>query len=186
EIGATYVLAYTGTTEENDALTLNFEEVEEMEANVPYAIIIEGEDVTLPVFENKTIVEPNDLTVSDAYFSFVGTYTDFGRQNSIVKLGDYIAGVTSFKKASGGNRIAAYRAYFRQETETGAKLVFNFAGHDISNVGDLVSEDGGFVDGINQASVESADSEVYNLQGIRVKKANKGVYIQNGKKVVIK
>lgn len=186
EIGATYVLAYTGTTEENDALTLNFEEVEEMEANVPYAIIIEGEDVTLPVFENKTIVEPNDLTVSDANFSFVGTYTDFGRQNSIVKLGDYIAGVTSFKKASGGNRIAAYRAYFRKETETGAKLVFNFAGHDISNVGDLVSEDGGFVDGINQASVESADSEVYNLQGIRVKKANKGVYIQNGKKVVIK
>ncbi|MBR6938936.1 MAG: Ig-like domain-containing protein [Prevotella sp.] len=186
EIGATYVLAYTGTTEENDALTLNFEEVEEMEANVPYAIIIEGEDVTLPVFENKTIVEPNDLTVSDANFSFVGTYTDFGRQNSIVKLGDYIAGVTSFKKASGGNRIAAYRAYFRQETETGAKLVFNFAGHDISNVGDLVSEDGGFVDGINQASVESSDSEVYNLQGIRVKKANKGVYIQNGKKVVIK
>lgn len=186
EIGATYVLAYTGTTEENDALTLNFEEVEEMEANVPYAIIIEGEDVTLPVFMNKTIVEPNDLTVSDANFSFVGTYTDFGRQNSIVKLGDYIAGVTSFKKASGGNRIAAYRAYFRQETETGAKLVFNFAGHDISNVGDLVSEDGGFVDGINQASVESADSEVYNLQGIRVKKANKGVYIQNGKKVVIK
>ena len=186
EIGATYVLAYTGTTEENDALTLNFEEVEEMEANVPYAIIIEGEDVTLPVFENKTIVEPNDLTVSNANFSFVGTYTDFGRQNSIVKLGDYIAGVTSFKKASGGNRIAAYRAYFRQETETGAKLVFNFAGHDISNVGDLVSEDGGFVDGINQASVESADSEVYNLQGIRVKKANKGVYIQNGKKVVIK
>ena len=186
EIGATYVLAYTGTTEENDALTLNFEEVEEMEANVPYAIIIEGEDVTLPVFENKTIVEPNDLTVSDANFSFVGTYTDFGRQNSIVKLGDYIAGVTSFKKAAGGNRIAAYRAYFRQETETGAKLVFNFAGHDISNVGDLVSEDGGFVDGINQASIESANSEVYNLQGIRVKKANKGVYIQNGKKVVIK
>ena len=186
EIGATYVLAYTGTTEENDALTLNFEEVEEMEANVPYAIIIEGEDVTLPVFENKTIVEPNDLTVSDANFSFVGTYTDFGRQNSIVKLGDYIAGVTSFKKAAGGNRIAAYRAYFRQETETGAKLVFNFAGHDISNVGDLVSEDGGFVDGINQASVESTNSEVYNLQGIRVKKANKGVYIQNGKKVVIK
>ena len=186
EIGATYVLAYTGTTEENDALTLNFEEVEEMEANVPYAIIIEGENVTLPVFENKTIVEPNDLTVNDANFSFVGTYTDFGRQNSIVKLGDYIAGVTSFKKAAGGNRIAAYRAYFRQETETGAKLVFNFAGHDISNVGDLVSEDGGFVDGINQASVESTNSEVYNLQGIRVKKANKGVYIQNGKKVVIK
>ena len=36
------------------------------------------------------------------------------------------------------------------------------------------SEDGGFVDGINQASVESTNSEVYNLQGIRVKKANKG------------
>ena len=184
EIGATYVLAYTGTTEENDALTLNFTEVEEVEANVPYAIIIEGEDVDLPVFENKTVVEPNDLTVSDANYSFVGTYGDFGKNNDIVQAGDYIAGVSAFKKASGGNRVAAYRAYLKNNGNASPRLVFNFAGINLDN--ELVSEDGGFADGINQATVNSASSDIYNLQGVRVQKATKGVYIQNGKKVIIK
>jgi hypothetical protein len=63
-------------------------------------------------------------------------------------------------------------------------LSFNFAGIVIE--GTTVSEDGGFVDGINQAEADASSGEVYNLQGIRVKKATKGVYIQNGKKVVVK
>ena len=186
EIGASYVLAYTGTTEEDGVFTLNFKEVEEMEANVPYAIIIENvEYVTLPVFENKTIVAPNELTVSDDNFSFVGTYSDFGKKNSIVKNGDYIAGETAFKKAAGGNRIAAYRAYFKNHTGNSAvMLAFNFAGIVITEK--VVSDDGGFIDGINQAEADATNGEVYNLQGVRVKSATKGVYIQNGKKVVIK
>ena len=164
--------------------TLNFQEVSDLEANVPYAVIIEGDDISLPVFENKIVVEPNDLTVSDENFSFVGTYTDFGKNNEIVQAGDYIAGAAKFKKASGGNRVAAYRAYFKNNGNASAKLVFNFGGINID--GDLVSEDGGFTDGINQVAVDSATGHVYNLQGIRVKNATKGVYIQNGKKVVIK
>ena len=185
EINATYVLAYTGTTEDDGVYTLNFQEVSDLEANVPYAIIIEGDDISLPVFENKTVVEANDLTVSDDNFSFVGTYTDFGKNNAIVKNGDYVAGASKFKKAAGGNRVAAYRAYFKNHTGNSAVMVaFNFAGIVLEEK--VVSEDGGFVDGIDLNSVNAAESEIYNLQGIRVKKATKGVYIQNGKKVVVK
>ncbi|MBO4316461.1 MAG: hypothetical protein J5867_10945, partial [Prevotella sp.] len=185
EIGATYVLTYTGTTEDDGVYTLNFQEVSDLEANVPYAVIIEGEDISLPVFENKTIVEANDLTVSDDNFSYVGTYTDFGKNNSVVKNGDYVAGATKFKKATGGNRVAAYRAYFKNHTgNSAAKLAFNFAGVVMDD--DNVSEDGGLLDGINQAAADASNSEIYNLQGICVKKATKGVYIQNGKKVVVK
>ena len=189
EIGATNVLSYTGTTEEDGFVTLNFAEVEQLEPNVPYAIIIEGEDVNLPVFENKTIVAPDELTVYDenGQFNFVGTYNDFGRNNTIVLEGDYIAGVNKFNKVNGGNRIAAYRAYFKHLTDSGAKLAFNFAGHVISNNEDLVSEDGGFVDGINQvATSDEAIGKVYNLQGIRIKNVTKGIYIQNGKKFIMK
>ena len=184
EINATYVLRYTGTTEEDGVFTLNFEEVSDLQANVPYAVIIEADDISLPVFENKTVVEADDLTVSDDNFSFVGTYTDFGKNNSIVKNGDYVAGAAKFKKAAGGNRVAAYRAYFKNHTgNSAAMLAFNFAG---INIGSIVSEDGGFVDGINQANADAAEGAIYNVQGIRVKNATKGVYIQNGKKVVVK
>ncbi|MBQ5981443.1 MAG: InlB B-repeat-containing protein [Prevotella sp.] len=47
-----------------------------------------------------------------------------------------------------------------------------------------ISEDGGFVDGVNAVENNPADETVYNLQGIRVKNASKGVFIVNGKKVI--
>ena len=50
---------------------------------------------------------------------------------------------------------------------------------------DFVSEDGGFVDGINEVKAESKQ-EYYNLNGTRVNTLRKGIYIVGGKKVVIK
>lgn len=48
-------------------------------------------------------------------------------------------------------------------------------------------EDDQVVTGINAAETEKADSgEYYNLQGIRVVPTQKGIYIHNGKKVIIK
>ena len=46
----------------------------------------------------------------------------------------------------------------------------------------------GDASGINAITngAQSADGSVYNLQGIRVTNPTKGVYIQNGKKYVIK
>ena len=49
----------------------------------------------------------------------------------------------------------------------------------------LVSEDAGIVDGIEE--VETNDEYVfYNLNGVRVYRPTKGVYILNGKKVIVK
>ena len=52
--------------------------------------------------------------------------------------------------------------------------------------GDLVSEDGGFPDGIKEVEQTANDGVFYNLNGIRVNTPSKGVYIINGKKVVVK
>lgn len=53
--------------------------------------------------------------------------------------------------------------------------------------GDLVSEDGGFSDGINEVEqVSTTGDKVYNLNGVQVNALSKGVYIINGKKVVVK
>ena len=40
--------------------------------------------------------------------------------------------------------------------------------------------------GINEIATDAEDSPIYNLQGIKTKTAKKGVYIQNGRKVVVK
>ena len=50
----------------------------------------------------------------------------------------------------------------------------------------FVSEDGGFVDGINNLSGDDAQGDYYDLQGRRVATPRHGVYIQDGKKRVVK
>ena len=55
-----------------------------------------------------------------------------------------------------------------------------FAGDD-----SLVSDDGGFVDGINEVQTTD-DNVIYDLNGLRVSTLRKGIYVVNGKKVVIK
>lgn len=56
----------------------------------------------------------------------------------------------------------------------------------LGTAGDLVSEDGGFVDGINEVTASDSKKEYFNLNGTRVNSLRKGIYIVGGKKVVIK
>ena len=50
-----------------------------------------------------------------------------------------------------------------------------------------ISEDGGFVDGINSVEQNvSFNGEFYSVSGVRVAHPTKGIYIVNGKKVLVK
>ncbi len=51
---------------------------------------------------------------------------------------------------------------------------------------DVVSEDGGFPDGIDEVKANDGKTEIYNLNGMRVNSLRKGIYIVNGKKVIVK
>ncbi len=51
----------------------------------------------------------------------------------------------------------------------------------------IVSDDGGFVDGISEVQTTDNDGvEFYNLNGMRVNTPRKGIYIMNGRKVTVK
>ena len=177
EINATYVLRYTGTTEEDGVFCFNFEEVSDLEANVPYVVIIDADDISLPIFENKEVTPSDNLTVEDenGNYDFVGTYTCWTKnENSPIVHGDYIAGEKAFKKAKGGNGLKAYRAYLKRNGEYDpANVSFNFNGEVITGI----------------EAVELLDrmsGEYYNLNGQRVGTPQHGIYIKNGKKIVVK
>ena len=147
ELGAATVLEYTGTTEEDGGLTLNFREVESiddvvtLQANIPYAVFVDAdqeENLTFGVkninpgggwYDGYTIHDPNQK------FDFVGTYSEWEQNdNSPIVAGDYIAGAHAFKKAKGGNGLKAYRAYLRKTGETDAKASFNFGGTIVNGI----------------------------------------------------
>ena len=76
----------------------------------------------------------------------------------------------------------AHKAYLALTAEEANGVKF-FA---LGTAGDLVSEDGGFVDGINEVTASDSKKEYFNLNGTRVNSLRKGIYIVGGKKVVIK
>ena len=177
EIGASKVLQFEGAEKEDENSTkvvLEFSVTENLSPNTPYVVITEDE-VTLPIFKNKTVVEPTNLTVNGVEFSFVGTYKD---GTDFVEAGDYIANASQgkFLKAAGGNRLKAYRAYLKKMTENTPVNELN------------VSVDGEFVDGIMAVEIlrEMGVENIYNLNGQKVSHTQKGVYIVNGRKVVVK
>ena len=79
-------------------------------------------------------------------------------------------GVLGFYKAN-GRKVAAGKAYLRMQTGSGAAEFIGFDGE---------------VTAIESLTADKADNEIFDLQGRRVAKAAKGVYIVNGKKVVLK
>lgn len=175
ELGAETILEYTGTTTNSDNIVLNFKEVETLSPNVPYAILMTAE-AALPVFENKTLIAPTDLTVTDANgnYNFVGTYTCWTKDvDSPIVNGDYVAGAEEFKKAKGGNGLKAYRAYLKNTSGESTNIAFNF--------------NGDIIDGIEAVEIFNRMSgDIYNINGQKVSHTQKGVYIINGKKVVVK
>ena len=119
------------------------------------------------------MVEANDLTVSDNEYSFVGTYTAYEAGKSPIVEGDLIAGVEEFVKANGGNKIRAYRAYMKKVGDSEASVAFI--------IDDTV------VDGIEAVQMlEEMTGDIYNLNGQKVDRAQRGIYIINGKKVLVK
>lgn len=181
ELGAATVLEYTGTTVEVDGLTLNFKEVAPvdgvvtLQANTPYAVFADADQEEDLTFGTKNIAPAEDLTVADnnGEFDFVGTYTDLVKGNEVVVAGDYVAGAQAFKKAKGGNRVAAYRAYLKKVGTSEAKISFNFGGT--------------IVDGIEAVELlNNLSGDIFNLNGQKLQKTQKGINIVNGKKVLVK
>ena len=152
--------------------------VDELEAGAPYIIKWDGDgtnNIVEPVFTGVTIentLAPVSLLSNQV--NFIGYYDAFeipaNDQNT------YYMTANNTLKTTGVNRtLKACRAYFQLSISGGAREF-------ILNFGD------GETTGINQVECEvNGNDAIYDLQGRRVVNTNKkGLFIQNGKKVVIK
>lgn len=78
---------------------------------------------------------------------------------------------TFFKVGTNGITVPNNNAYLSIPTSAAAKDVIFLGGEST---------------GINNVDADAETGDIYNISGVKVKKAQKGVYIQNGKKVIIK
>lgn len=90
-----------------------------------------------------------------------------------------------------GKDISLYDGYDPYTTEAGAKasLVFDYDVEKYGMIWPLIKDEGltGVTTGIKNVNVETVQEGIYTLQGVKVSApSTKGIYIVNGKKVIIK
>jgi hypothetical protein len=110
---------------------------------------------------------------------------DLGDNTRYYSLGRSNGNIGFYKFKSNGSSVitlGANKAYLEIPVPTsnhvrGFKI--GFASDD-----SIINDNDGFVDGINEVQVTD-ESKIYDLNGLRVNTLRKGIYIVNGKKIVI-
>lgn len=165
-----------------DGEVLNFEEVENLEANVPYLVYITGDNTEDGMFHGFNI--GTEVFAADPQaqcrggFCFQGNYTPSFAMRNRYGVADYGTKGQFIQKGGEKSTLPATGAYFTASGKP-ASVKLNL---------------GGEVTGINSNGViisDSASAPVYDLKGVRVSNGSleglpKGLYIQGGKKVYVK
>ena len=182
-LGASQVKTLGSATLEGDVITLNFtNETLPVAAGKPVLVKLgddplESGDVILNGVEIKTtnpqtVVKDVEGSGFMAEFTLTGTYSsvDLARAEAY-----FVSNDTFYHKAEGVDLTAApFRAYIIQETASNARKTVNF---------NLDGETAGIVE--MNANV-SRSNNYYDMQGRRVAQPRRGLYIVNGKKVLVK
>ena len=178
---------YTGATSDDatNTVTLNFTTAEgnnvAIKANTP-CLVRPTKTMTFAVAEGVNVVAPTAaLTVDDALVSFEGSYN-----NDELKVTDqdfFLSDDNKLYRAQGGETMKGFRAIFRLKSNSASDAKFNVAFDDYGETTAIAAP----------AAVSHQAVNVYNLAGQLVKKnatslngLQKGLYVVNGKKVVVK
>ena len=165
-----------------DGEVLNFEEVENSEANVPYLVYITGDNTEDGMFHGFNI--GTEVFAADPQaqcrggFCFQGNYTPSFPMRNRYGVADHGAEGQFIQKGGEKSTLPATGAYFTASGKP-ASVKLNL---------------GGEVTGIDSNGViisDSTSAPVYDLKGVRVSNGSleglpKGLYIQGGKKVYVK
>jgi hypothetical protein len=169
----TEVYDYSATGDE-DEVTISFTKGDgSISANVP-VLVKATEASSSQNFNGVQIVAAEAKKVGD-YYDFVGTYEPI-----TIAAGDYFIGTSTqdqtskLFKSSGSTSMKAFRAYIHEKTPGAARIMKFFIGGEETTA----------IEGLE--IVRTNSGKIYNLNGQEVKSTRKGVYVQDGKKIVVK
>ena len=163
---------------DGSTLYLNFADASAIEAGKPYLISwAAATALTNPVFTNVTATSTTPTPVSFTGGKFVGSYSPFEITNALLDKVIYLGSNNTIGYAKAARTLQTMRAHFELNSSSApSQTVVNF-GDDMTgiwnvNVNDNVNDNDNWCD--------------LNGRKLGKKPTQKGVYIQNGRKFVVK
>jgi type 1 fimbria pilin len=160
------------------AISVSFNDVSKIEANIPYIIKVsqplteftaDGVEIDVEDEPSVTVGKKNKGTLG----SFTGSYVPMTIDEECLFLNG-----NQFWYSTGKTTMKGYRAYFYFQD-----VLASYPGNASSRISMTFDESTGIRDNIRETI---SNNRYYDLQGRRVAKPVKGLYIKNGKKVVNK
>lgn len=182
EIDAVKAMEFVGTEVVKDGVSVNFNSVTTLRANVPYLVYF-NRSVDGFEFYEKEVLPSDEMVLPDPIngaYSMVGSYVyyDNDELKSPIKYGDYVVGERGLVMATGENKIRAFRCYLRAE-----EPAINSAALRIKSI----NFDGELLTGLEAVQVdELLGGQIYNLRGQRLGQPHQGVNVVKGRKFVVK
>lgn len=150
----------------------------ELNAGVPYLVNLYGSGQSTLVAENVTF--STSITPSTTgSFTYTGNYTvglNMEGKYGLAWTSD--DNETKFRKGGSGTTLNAFRAYFSSIDES----IFN-SGDGARSLGIAFENE---TTGLQRMATEQEAQAIYSLMGVQTKHPTKGLYIINGKKVIVK
>lgn len=171
----------TSNLDNNGKLTLNFSPVTEIEAGKPYIVkwTTTGENISNPVFSDVKIDSRTPTEVNFSGGKFVGNYAPFTIDDGNK---DYVLFFSTGNKIGYSKTtprtLKCMRAHLEMTNPNAARSIeLDFGEGETTGIDGLNGE-------LKNGKIE--ELKFYDLNGRRVENPTKGIYIVNGKKVVIK
>ncbi|MDE5869558.1 MAG: hypothetical protein K2H18_04940, partial [Muribaculaceae bacterium] len=163
--------SHSTLAEGSDELKLMFEQTTSMEAGKPYLIhLVESPEPV--IYRGKEVVEHLNHSVDkNANANFHATYEarTLAADEVLLNKDNFVSGrMRQVVTAS------PYSAYVKITNPAVKSVSFTVDGDIVTGIEEVIT------DGFGENDV------IYNLQGVGVKNPEKGIYIVNGKKIVVK
>jgi hypothetical protein len=150
---------------------MHFDNCYDIEAGMPY-LAKPREDIVDPVLDDVTLCAQSARNVGENDFEFKATYSPMELETDKTELFLTNSGGLAYPSSESKATIKGLRAYFKVPAGADARL--NIDGVDTS------------LELVNDVQCAMCNIQCYDLQGRKVSNPAKGIYISNGKKVVIK
>ena len=144
---------------------LTFENVTSMEANEPYMIKVASDFDAADISDAEIVEGTTAKTIGS--ITFQGIYA----AGNIPAGAFFASGNNLYKASDASNTIKPFRAYFTS-ADNATQLILDFG--DATGIDDVRSK------------MADTSGNIFDLQGRKVAQPTKGLYIINGRKVVIK
>lgn len=166
---------YQFASSDNDGVRVNEVEKTSLVANMPYLVKNTGSEDFSKTLTGWGIAAEDSYNSSEDDVHLTGVYTDANVPENSYVLQDQGQG-QKFYKVTGTFPATPYRVFLVDNSGNEARF-FN-----------LFIEGEGVTNGIDRLTgvTEQVTGVIYDLQGRKVQKPGRGMYIINGKKVVIK